>query len=205
MASVEAAVCNIALLRIGQLVTLSSLEDNSPYGRACKALWDTSRDAVLEARWWTFAKRRATLAQITSGGEAVEAGPFSFSYSLPDDYIAARYIETGALSPGEGEEIPFEIELNAAGTARVLVANEETVELVYTAKIAAMGLWSPMARDALAMKMASDLAMSVAKKPQLGLDLMKAWVAFTNAAASANANQRRADVPPDSATITSRG
>jgi hypothetical protein len=203
--SVEAAVCNIALLRIGQLVTLSSLEDNSPYGRACKALWELSRDAVLEAKWWTFARRRATLAQLAdSDGEPIGAGPFTYSYTLPSDYIAARYIETDDLQPGEGEHIPFEIELNAAASARVLLSNEETVELVYTAKVEAMGLWSPMARDALAMKIAGDLAMSVAKKPQLGLKLLEAWVAFVGAASAANANQRRAAEPPESALITSR-
>jgi hypothetical protein len=200
VASVEAGVCNMALLRIGQLVQISALTDNTPYARACKVLWDTSRDAVLQAKWWTFA-RSGTLAQIPDGGR----GPFSYGYTLPADYIAARYIETGALAPGEDEDIPFELELNAAGTARVLLCNESTVELVYTAQIAAMGLWDAMAKDALAMKIAADLAMSVAKKPQLGLKLMEAWVHFTNAAAAANANARRAATPPESAIIRDRG
>lgn len=200
MATVEAQVCNIALGRIGQLVQIPALTDNTPVARACRVCFDTSRDAVLEARWWSFARRRATLAQITDG----DAGAFSYGYSLPTDYIGARYIETGAATPGEGDEIPFEIELNAAASARVLLCNESTVELVYTGQITAMGLWSPMARDALAMKIAADLALSVAKKPSLAEQFMKWWVLFVNAAASANANQRRSDVPPDSEIIASR-
>lgn len=203
MPSVEAAVCNVALLRIGQLVTVSSLEDASPYGRACKVLYEPARDAVLEAKWWSFAKRRATLAQ-TADGE-VDLGPWSYAYTLPANCIAPRYIETGLVAPGQGDEIPFDMQLNVAGSARVLMTDEAEVELVYTGKIEAMGLWSPMARDALAMKIAGDLAMSVAKKPQLGLELMKAWVGFTNAAAAANARQQREPEPAESETITSRG
>lgn len=200
MASVEAQVCNIALLRIGQLVQIADLGDNSQFARACLASFEPSRNAVLEARWWSFARQRASLAQLSS----VARGPFKYTYSLPADCIAPRFIETGALTPGEGDDIPFEIELDTDGSRKVLLSNEKTVKLVYTAKVTAIGLWSPMAIDALAMKIAGDLALSVAKKPELGFKFMQAWIAYANAAASANANQRRSDIPPDSAIISSR-
>lgn len=198
-ASVEAAVCNVALLRVGQLQGIASLDDSLPQARACKALWNDARDAVLQARRWSFARRRADLAQLTAG----ERGAWSYAYTLPSDYIAARYIETGATNPGEGDDIPFEIEGDST-VGRVLLCNEDTVELVYTAQVTAMGLWDPMARDALAMKLAADLALSLAKNRALAVQLMQWWVGFANAAAAANYNARRSDVAPDSALITSR-
>lgn len=206
---VEVDIANVALLRIGQLAPLASLEEDTPQAQAVKAIFGHARDAVLEAFAWPFATFRAQLAVIASADddpddENLRTG-WGFTYALPANCIAPRYIYPGTNNPGEGQEIPYRIEGDVQ-RGKVLVTNEPEAELIFTKLVDTPARWSPMFRDALAMRLASDLAMSVMKKPELGLGLYRVYQSLISQAAAAQANQLRQELPPpDASYIRDRG
>lgn len=207
--SIEAGVCNLALLRIGQLARITSLADESTEAEACLTCWDLARDATLEAAAWPFATRRHALTAITDG----ERGAWAYAYSLPSDFIAARNLDIadednplGAYNtnPGEAEQLVWRLEGDAT-LGRVLLTNVENAVLVYTAKVEQPARWSPMFRNALAYQLASDLAFGLAKNQRLGFSMLQAFEKFVRLAAASSFNQERAELPPESELINSRG
>ncbi len=188
MASAEARVCNRALLRIGQSQRIDGLDQQNSVARACQTLWQDSLEATLEARWWPFARRRATLAAITDG----ERGGWAFAYPLPADCLAPRYID---LEDGnEGEPVPFETEDDggqAGALGRVLLTDAESPVLVYTGRVTAVPRFTATFVDCLAYKLASDLALSVAKKPALAEQMLRAFELTLARAAAASAKERK--------------
>jgi hypothetical protein len=193
VASAEAGVCNVALLRIGHLQTINSLGDNTPAAKACSTLWDFTRDSLLQARTWAFCTRRATLAAIDDG----ERDGWSYAYTLPADFLAARYVWSGQRNPGKDAVVPFQIEGDAS-KGRVLLCDESTLSLIYTAQVKEVGRWDPMFRNAMAMSLAADLALGLAKKPVLASELYKSFLQWLNAAAASSANQNQPDTSPPS-------
>lgn len=197
--AVEVDIANVALLRIGQLATIADMNEDTPQAQAVKAIFSHARDAVLEAFMWPFATFRATLNVIASvdddPDDANLRSGWGYVYQLPNLCIAPRYIWPGTNNPGEGQEVPFTIEGDET-RGRVLLTDHEEAELVYTKLVDVPARWSPMFRDALATRLAADLAMSVAKKPDLGLGLFRMFDSLISRAAAAQANQARKELPP---------
>jgi hypothetical protein len=207
--SIEAGICNLALLRVGQLQRITSLEDDTPEAEACRTCWELARDATLEAAAWPFATRRFALTAQTNG----ERGGWEYAYPLPSDFIAARNLDQADAdhplgiyntNPGEAEQLVFRIEGDAA-VGRVLLTNVEAAVLVYTAKVEQPARWSPMFRQAVAWHLASDLAFGLAKNQRLGFAMLQAFEKFIRLAAASAFNQERKELPPESELINSRG
>lgn len=216
-ATAEARVCNRALLRIGQTRLIESLAERTNWARACKALYADSRDATLEARDWPFARRRKVLAPLTDGAR----GGYAFAYPLPPDCLAPRFIDpaggqsdvadTGAsldVDPSglmmQVGAIPFETE-DEVKFGRLLVTDWPDAELVYTARIEAVPRFTATFLDALAYKLASDLALGVAKRPALGEQMLRAFELTLARAAAASSKQMKPRARPRSSFEKARG
>jgi hypothetical protein len=197
----EAGVCNRALLRIGQSQLINDLGQATPIARACKALFADSRDACLEARDWPFARKRATLTALTDGAR----GGWAYGYSFPEDCIAPRYIEAATDSEDNDDEltssadatglltgarpIPFDLEDGTNGP--IILTDQPSAELVYTARITAVPRFTPLFKNCLAYLLASDLAFGIAKKPEVGEAMAKLFErAIERAAASASKHRK---------------
>jgi hypothetical protein len=213
VATAEAGVCNRALLRIGQSQLINDLTQASPIARACQALYADSRDATLEARWWPFAKRRATLAEIAEA-DLPEAGigGWAYAYTLPADCIAPRYIE--ALTDDTDEEViavnsdaigiasgarPIPFDTEDDGDRRILLTDQPAAVLVYTARVTQVARFTPLFKDALSFKLASDLAFGIAKKPAVGREMLVAFERALERAAGSSAKQSKPRSRPRSA------
>lgn len=208
----EARICNRALLRIGQSRQITSLEEGTIWARACKAIFEDSRDVCLEAFWWPFARRRATLGAIADG----ERGGFAYAYTLPDDCIAPRFLEPTGTADVDDESIigdptgiisgakpiPFELE-DDEDKGRILLTDVEEAELVYTARITQVVRFSPLFVDALAYLLASDLAFGVAKRPAKGEAMLRAHELKITRAAALAAKARKPRARP--ASVFERG
>ena len=96
MASSDVEICNVALVRVDRK-TITGLDDGSPSGNACDAIFGTTRDDLLRSHDWNFARARQKLARLV----ATPAYEFDYSYQLPTDYLSARGVhdnEDGAGS-----------------------------------------------------------------------------------------------------------
>lgn len=197
MATAEANVANVALVRVGHTKLLEDLDGNDVTSKTCKALLSHTRDMLLQARPWKFATLRKVLAVLADDEDDAEArSGWAYTYTLPTDCLMARYIWGGVDAPVKGQEIPFRIESSRDLKSRVLLSNYAEAELVYTAKVTEPVRWDPLFAEAVAMKMAADLAFGIAKKPALGEALTRAFFIALNAAGAADGGHGQASPSP---------
>jgi hypothetical protein len=216
-------ICNRALIRIGQKQLIASRTEDSVPAQLCDALFDQVRDEVLEAFPWPILTKHATLAQLTS----TRSG-WAYAYALPVDCLSPRYVFNGFRPGGSAlplaslasqlaaswqsqplvavaDPIPFSLEMSDDGDSRVLVTDQPAAELIYTAASTAPGLWPPSLCNAIAWKLASELALGIpVKVDQHRLFDQQYRLALAEAGATALRGQRD-DPEPDSDIITVRG
>lgn len=149
-------VCNLALFNVGSSQQINDLDERTAEAKACKRLYASVRDSCLQRHWWSFAKKRHVLAELNR-----TITGWDFVYSLPHDYLAARFIWSGERDPQNPLKVPFDIEsisvLNDVITNRCLVTDQAEAELVYTAECPTVALWSPLFVEAVAWEMAGRL------------------------------------------------
>jgi hypothetical protein len=206
VAVTEAGVCNIALQRIGQLQRINALTDPSEAAKACKDLWDDARDLVLADHRWRFATGRAQLAALANSAR----NGWQFVSTLPADFVIAHYVQDPSnvvRAPLESQRIPFEIEDDSqtgGSGAGVILTDIDALELVYTRRIKNVVRFPPHFVDALAFKLAADLAFGLAKKPQLGQQMLQLYALSLERAVARDLNQAHEDSEPESELLRVR-
>lgn len=198
MATDAVQICNKALLRIGHRQLIGDLGENTAEAQACNTLYPLSRDEVLAELPWRFASYRSVLALLTTTRNG-----WAFAYSLPADCVAPRRLWDGLRNPGKGQRIPFDVEGDAT-SGGILLTDQPAAELIYTALIEDVPRFPPLFVDALAWKLAADLALGVTVKPQVGMAMAQQYTRALARAAASDANQGQADVPPDAEHIRAR-
>jgi hypothetical protein len=195
----EAKLCNVALARVGHRQFLDSLEEATAEARVCKELYAPTRDALLASLPWGFATRRAVLAAVAGA----ERTGWEYVYALPDDCVTARYLWAGR-TPTPERRIPFVLEHDAATGRAVLLADLEAAELVYTARIETPTMFPPLFDDALAWRLASELALALAVKPQVAMAMDQRARMAMLAAGAAEMNQSQEDQLPEGESVRAR-
>lgn len=198
-ATTDAQICNAALLRIGTTATIDSLNEPTNEAQVCNALFARNRDLLLAAHPWSFAMKHQQLALLAG----VERTGWTYCYSLPSDCLVAREIWSGERRPSVKDRIVFSIEDNTS--ARILLTDAATPTLIYTYRVENGLLFSAAFSEALAWKMAVDLALALRKdgsiyaqaKSEAELALQRAMVQ--------SVNEQVYDRDPPSATLLARG
>lgn len=186
-------LCNLALGRVGHADLIGDPFDTNDHSRAaiaCRNAYPIARDGTLEAGWWPFALGRERLAGLSRTRD-----PWAFAYALPHDCLVPRELlrPQGALPAWVATSevlslppIPFALELSA-GT-RVLLTDEPAAELVYTVRVEDPTLFPPLFADALAWRLAADLATTLRGEAGLRNDCLAAWRSFVELAQVSAAN-----------------
>jgi hypothetical protein len=198
----EVDTCNLALARLGDPATVSSI--NPPEGSAqaehCARFYPIARDAALEAHSWSFATRREALPLLD-----VDSWGWSFAYGLPTNTLIALAV----LPPGTtGDEMTqdFEIESTATG-AKVLYTNQDDATLRYVMRATNTSRFSPGFVEALSWLLASYLAGPLLKGEE-GASMAQATYQQYRMALSwatvADANQRQVELDHQPTWISKR-
>lgn len=170
MAITEIGIANSALIKIG-CEELTSFDDDLKAARLCKLQYPKIRDLVLEAYPWTFAQKRAVLAQLN----AVPAWGFTLQYQLPSDYYRLTEVD------GEFEHV---IE------SGLFLTDNGTVKIKYTALVTDPGKFTPTFAEAVATALAADLAYSLVQSAELAKLMNDKYEKMLGAARSSNAQGR---------------
>jgi hypothetical protein len=200
VAASEVEICNEALGAIAETDFLDTLEEPSAAAIACKQFYAHSRDAVLESFWWPFATRQQTLAALDI---TVPSG-WGYAYALPSDCLAPQYLWSGTRNPHPDLRIPFTLQSNEGLTSSILLTDQESAELVYTAKVTSPGRFSALFAEAVGYHLAAKLALALPGKRDFRSDAIALYKDALLRAASAAAASEQRDVEPDSAFITAR-
>jgi hypothetical protein len=143
----EVSVANQALGWLG-LDRIISLDDNTKTAALCKDNLPPLRDAILEGCDWTFAQKRAVLSP--SNTPAIWG--YSYSFPLPADCLRVNYATD---SPDDLESMPLDPWVKEA---RSILCNASILYIRYTRREDDPKVWSEGFSQALASRLASDIA-----------------------------------------------
>lgn len=189
-------ICNVAITRVGgnriDDLELSNDQEEAIY---CRALYDVALEATLEAYDWSFATGRIKLALLGTG---IYQG-WTYAYKYPNKCVRARSIWNPAIGMAqlqsdpqrfaEADKIPFEVASNTNLDDRVILTEQETAVLIFTAKISNPNLFSASFVDALGWRLASDLAVPINGDGNQQIDLLKAFMRSVSLAQTSSANE----------------
>lgn len=164
----QVQICNMALGKLAQDITITSLTERSKEARVFSRLWDPMRDLVLADRLWPWAIRAQRLAV---DAEAPMPG-WAIRYTRPTDCITAIAV-TGEHGMRFGRRlsrwckdgfvrdhgIEFEQAMGAQGTS--ILCDQHEAWLVYVARVEDPERYPPHFVDALASKLAEESASTI--------------------------------------------
>lgn len=179
---------------------LTAEDEHSIEARETARAYAACKSDLLESHDWGFATRRAVLAQTTND----RTFEWLFAYAAPSDLARPRYLVPdfeglGLGLPVPGSTVPpyFEVwsGLNLVGFNSFLIENGviyssfETATLEYGTKDVDEPDMPALFRRALALELASRLAMPIKKDRTLKGDLIKAAEAAKSRAMAENDNR----------------
>jgi hypothetical protein len=160
-------------------------EDEVSLGaRETERFYDTCIKEMLESHDWGFATKRVLLAAVTND----RSNEWSYAYAVPADMGTPRTIvpdlsSLGYSLPVEGPYTPpyYEIWANISVVdqpyfiveAGVIYSNTQTATLEYGARTVGEAVMPAMFQRALALELASRIAMPIKKDRILKGDLIK--------------------------------
>jgi hypothetical protein len=177
----EVDICNRALSRLGTRATIQSLTENSTEAEQCKIWYAATRDALLRAHDWNFARRQVALADTDDPPTG-----WDYSYVLPTDCL--RVLRFASATP----PVPSrEFEVAGTSSARVIYTDEAEAEAIYTARVEDPSLFDQGFATALVDQLASHIAFPITQKTDVAVRLAQiARQSFLEATAlNANENQ----------------
>ena len=160
----EVSISNQALSWLGEEL-LISLDDASKAASLCKLNYYPLRDAVLEARDWTFAQKRDVPAVLLTA----PTWGYSHQFQLPADLL--RIIFVGQNDDPE-ERNPVDSWVREQDK---ILANYNVVYIRYAARIEDPNKFSLSFVQALAARLAADLAMPLTNSRGLQSDMYKLY------------------------------
>lgn len=192
----EAGICNSAFSKLGNN-RIVSLTAGTPAANLCIEQYGKLRDHLLRSHDWNFAASRVRLAQLSSA----PAFGHRFQYALPADWM--RTISVHA-DDGRNHPIMDYATESTEAEGRVLRTDHAEVYLRYVRGLTDPNVMDPAFREALAWRLAMELAVPLAKSGALR-DRMERG--FEDALAVAKSIDGQDDPPqrlPEPSWVTAR-
>tara|TARA_R110000824_G_scaffold122685_3_gene280040 strand:- start:17980 stop:18579 length:600 start_codon:yes stop_codon:yes gene_type:complete len=196
----KTSIYNMALTHVGAKQLISNLDtDTGTEAKAGRVFWDLALEFVLSDVDWGFARTRVTLALLA------ETAPvdWTYVYTYPNDCVKAREIFDGARRTRR-LRIPFEVSLNADGTLKTIMADQEDAKLRYTRNITDPNLFPPSFSVLMSYYMAYLIAYPLTKKASIRDNQLKDYKAHKLSAEVANAEEEEWDENPEGEFIAGR-
>ena len=165
----KTGIANLALGNLGE-ASIQSLSDNNARARACSSRIDDVITTILRMHVWNCALERKLLTNI---GEPIFG--WNYIYQLPADYI--RVVEVEPVSKYMVEK-------------RNILSNEKTLQLLYVAIPTDINNLDPLLAEAVAMKLAWEIAETLTSKAGLKQEMMQKYIIALQEARSANSKDK---------------
>ena len=193
----QVQIAKLALQHVGDRFDISSLTEFTPEAEQVNLIFNDTRDALLRQHPWNFAKKfvsPATVAGTVPGG-------WTFMYLYPTDAVRILGI-TNPLGRGQ-PPIEFEVARNAANN-RVLLCDQESAEIVYTARVTTTEDFDAEFTMALSYSLAAKLAMPLTGDRGIAGELEKLATIYCNSAWETDASEGIEPAKPEADWITAR-
>lgn len=171
----ETSICNQALAWLGA-EHIDSLEDPTEAAQYCRDNYPFLRDTVLESRMWTFAKAR----QKSTVSDRDEFDEY-YLHTMPQDWLQVFHVWQTA----DGQEVEWSRE------GRNILAKTDIVYMVGIKRVTDTGFFSNLFVQALAARMAADLAIPLTENRALQSDMWNLYSLKMDEAAARDGQQGR--------------
>ena len=155
----EVAICNMALADIGRGLQITALDEASQAARVCKLRYPYARDAALRSYDWNFASRRADLPK----NAVAPAFEYANAYDLPPDCLLVRSVFGVYRDQWVVER------------RQILADAGEPLLITYTALVTDPAVFDPLFVDALAARLASNIAVQLSESPSRAQSLLQVF------------------------------
>lgn len=183
MAVSEVSISNLALSWLaGNLII--SLDDPINEARLCKANYELSRDAVLEAMAWTFATKRYRLTPETNS----PAWGYEFQFTIPAEIITVLDVTNQPDSPNGANDLDWRRE----GNLIVCDANPIYIKAIYREVDPAR--YPPNFIQAVAARLAAEISIPLTESIQMMNNMEMKYKDRLMIAASTDGMQGKVDV-----------
>jgi hypothetical protein len=184
----EVSICNMALAHCGVTMFIESTSESSQQADLCNLFYAPTRDKVLQAFPWPFARKYTALQDLED-----PPANWGFRYLYPADCLKLRNIINNGYMPFYpgfypgyyADEsvclpvrVPYQIGLAADGSSRIIYTNIANAQAEYTVKVTDVTLFPQTFINALAWALAAELAIP------LTTDMNRAQLAQTKYAAT---------------------
>ena len=185
----DVQIAKLALQHIGDRWDITALDDASPEAEQVNLIFEDTRDALLRAHPWGFAKK------FTS-----PAGNWDYMYTYMTDALTVR----GIIDPTkENLTIKFEVARNDTG-AKVILTNQEDPEFVYTQAITDPNEFDPQFVLAFSYMLASRLAIPLTGDGSIAQAMLQQALISVGAAEETDSNEGIEPDKPEASWITAR-
>ncbi len=165
MATSDAAVCNIALKRMG-VALIVNLQDGSDQASVLNAVYENTRDRLLRELEWNFAQFRVSLAPDPT---KTPVFGYNYAYPLPTLPYCLKVNET---DPADAiYDIENTIDATGKITGRVLVTDEGSLSIRYTGQVTDPQQWDASFVEALASDLAAQTAYTLTESEAKAKDM----------------------------------
>lgn len=183
-------IYNLALGRVGITTTVADIDEPSVEARACNRYYAVCRDTCLEDFSWSFARRFAVPVALSA-----TLGVWAYAWAKPGDALVIRraYQDDSLTTELDWQEVSYIGEDDASHLA--LVTDHEPAWIEYTGKVTDPSRFSASFVDAVAWRLAADVAMTQARARDLRSDAMQAYQDAIARAAGRNQKMQRKTLP----------
>ena len=184
----EVDIANMALSRLGTRASIADLSESSTEARVVRTWYAATRDALLRAHAWNFARVRRALSLSGSA----PAG-WRFSYALPSDCLRFLGIDAAIRSTSPASIPPsIQWELASDGTSRFVLCDEAGAIGLYTQRVTDTARMDAAFVAAFVDRLAAHIAYPVTQKTEIAVRLAEIARRSLDEAAAASANEDNA-------------
>lgn len=189
-------IVNYAGVKIGAEAVLSSIDENNKLARTARAVWAIALDATLAAHPWNFAIGRVSLPPLVD----VPAFGYARQFQRPSDMV--RLVEVNGvhvwgLTPGA--DAPYQYEAD-----RILTDLGPTLELRYVRRIIDTAAFSAGFVEALACKLAQEMALPITESATTRQLMEKAFDGAIGEAKGVDGRENPPEMPLEDDWILAR-
>jgi len=187
----ETSICNLALGLIG-VGRIADIAGTTAVERDCNAIFDHAREEVLGGYHWGFARKQALLAQLATGPVITsDYGGYDYAYALPADCIRPLSLSDATTQfSREGDEIHCNL--------------SESVYLYYTADITDTAKFTAKFVNALAHRLAGQLALMVKKDKKMSQETWDLYYALLPQLEADDSRSDNNDIPTSNPYVDAR-
>jgi hypothetical protein len=193
------AVGNAALAKLGQGSVLS-FDDPDDRARWLKSRFEDVRDLTLRSNRWHFAMARARLPAET----ALPAFGYQRQFPLPADCLQLVEVGGAAITPGLADYNTAPRPAFALEGGKVLTDAAAPLEIRYVRRVADVGAWDPLFAEAMACRLAFDLAEKLTQSSGKKEAALRDYQLAVREAVRVNAIEAPPEEAPDGSWVLAR-